>query len=171
MRCPFCGYLETQVKDSRPAEDNAAIRRRRSCPSCTARFTSYERVQLRELTVKKSTGESEPFSRDKLHHSMAVALRKRPVDEEKLERTVNSIIRQLELMGDTDITSDMIGRKTMDALFMLDKVGYVRYASVYHDFRNTEDFTDFVQDLQRRVQDDATLPMNLETDKKKKKKK
>ena len=169
MRCPFCGYLETQVKDSRPAEDNAAIRRRRSCPSCTARFTSYERVQLRELTVKKSTGETEPFSRDKLYNSMALALRKRPVEEEKLERTVNSIIRQLELMGETELTSDLIGRKTMDALFMLDKVGYVRYASVYQDFRNTEDFTDFVQDLQRRVQDDATLQMDLDTKKKKKK--
>lgn len=170
MRCPFCGYLETQVKDSRPAEDNAAIRRRRSCPSCTARFTSYERVQLRELNVKKSDGETELFSRDKLYHSMAVALRKRPVDEDKLERTVNSIIRQLELMGENEITSDIIGRKTMDALFMLDKVGYVRYASVYNDFRNTEDFTDFVQDLQRRVQDDATLQLDLETAKKKKKK-
>lgn len=167
MRCPFCGYLETQVKDSRPAEDNAAIRRRRSCPSCTARFTSYERVQLRELIVRKSDGESEPFSRDKLYKSMALALRKRPVDEEKLERTVNSIIRQLELRGENDVTSDLIGRKTMDALFMLDKVAYVRYASVYQDFRNTEDFTDFVQDLQRRVQDDATLQMALEPERKK----
>lgn len=167
MRCPFCGYLETQVKDSRPAEDNAAIRRRRSCPSCGARFTSYERVQLRELMVKKSDGETEIFARDKLYKSMSLALRKRPVDEEKLERAVNSIIRQLELLGENEITSDMIGKKTMDALFMLDKVGYVRYASVYQDFRNTEDFTDFVQELQRRVQDDATIEMSFDKPKKK----
>jgi len=167
MRCPFCGYLETQVKDSRPAEDNAAIRRRRSCPSCGARFTSYERVQLRELMVKKSDGEVEIFSRDKLYRSMSLALRKRPIDEEKLERAVNSIIRQLELLGENEITSDMIGKKTMDALFMLDKVGYVRYASVYQDFRNTDDFTDFVQELQRRVQDDATIEMPFDKPKKK----
>ena len=115
MRCPFCGYLETQVKDSRPAEDNAAIRRRRSCPSCGARFTSYERVQLRELMVKKSNGDTEVFNRDKLHKSMFLALRKRPIDEEKLERTVNSIIRQLELLGESEIATDTIGRKTMDA--------------------------------------------------------
>jgi transcriptional repressor NrdR len=155
MRCPFCGYLETQVKDSRPAEDNAAIRRRRSCPSCGARFTSYERVQLRELMVKKSNGESEVFNRDKLHKSMFLALRKRPIDEEKLERTVNSIIRQLELLGENEIPTDMIGKKTMDALFSLDKVAYVRYASVYQDFRETGDFTDFIHELQRRIKDVA----------------
>jgi transcriptional repressor NrdR len=155
MRCPFCGYLESQVKDSRPAEDNSAIRRRRSCPSCGARFTSYERVQLRELMVKKSTGETEVFNRDKLHKSMFLALRKRPIDEEKLERTVNSIIRQLELSGKTEIPTDLIGRKTMDALFSLDKVAYVRYASVYQDFRETGDFTDFIHELQRRIKDNA----------------
>ena len=155
MRCPFCGYLETQVKDSRPAEDNAAIRRRRSCPSCGARFTSYERVQLRELMVKKSNGESEVFNRDKLHKSMFLALRKRPIDEDKLERTVNSIIRQLELLGEGEISTGAIGRKTMDALFKLDKVAYVRYASVYQDFRETGDFTDFVHELQRRIKDEA----------------
>ena len=155
MRCPFCGYLETQVKDSRPAEDNAAIRRRRSCPSCGARFTSYERVQLRELMVKKSNGDTEVFNRDKLHKSMFLALRKRPIDEEKLERTVNSIIRQLELLGESEIATDTIGRKTMDALFRLDKVAYVRYASVYQDFRETGDFTDFIHELQRRIKDDV----------------
>jgi len=155
MRCPFCGYLETQVKDSRPAEDNAAIRRRRSCPSCGARFTSYERVQLRELMVKKSNGDSEVFNRDKLHKSMFLALRKRPIDEEKLERTVNSIIRQLELLGESEIATDTVGRITMDALFKLDKVAYVRYASVYQDFRETGDFTDFIHELQRRIKDDA----------------
>lgn len=162
MRCPFCGYLETQVKDSRPAEDNAAIRRRRSCPSCGARFTSYERVQLRELMVKKSDGESEVFSRDKLHRSMFVALRKRPIDEDKLERAVNSIIRQLELLGESEIPTDMIGKKTMDALYSLDKVAYVRYASVYQDFRETEDFTDFIRDLQRRIEDDLKVDPTAE---------
>lgn len=160
MRCPFCGYLETQVKDSRPAEDNAAIRRRRSCPSCGARFTSYERVQLRELMVKKSNGEAEVFNRDKLHKSMFLALRKRPIDEDKLERTVNSIIRQLELLGENEIPSGLIGKKTMDALYSLDKVAYVRYASVYQDFRETGDFTDFIGELQRRIKDDAkTVPL------------
>ncbi len=151
MRCPFCGYVETQVKDSRPAEDGASIRRRRNCPSCEARFTSYERVQLRELIVKKSNGETELFSRDKLYRSMILALRKRPVDEEKLDRMVNTIIRQLELAGETEITSGTIGKAAMDALYSLDKVGYVRYASVYRDFRDTGDFTDFVKDLQNRI--------------------
>lgn len=155
MRCPFCGYLESQVKDSRPAEDGSAIRRRRSCPSCGARFTSYERVQLRELMVKKSNGDTEVFNRDKLHKSMFLALRKRPIDEEKLERAVNSIIRQLELLGEGEIATDTIGRKTMDALFRLDKVAYVRYASVYQDFRETGDFTDFIHELQRRIKEDV----------------
>jgi transcriptional repressor NrdR len=125
-------------------------------------------VQLRELMVKKSDGETEIFARDKLYKSMSLALRKRPIDEEKLERAVNSIIRQLELLGENEISSDMIGKKTMDALFMLDKVGYVRYASVYQDFRNTDDFTDFVQDLQRRVQDDGTIEMSFDNKPKKK---
>lgn len=165
MRCPFCGYLETQVKDSRPAEDNAAIRRRRSCPSCGARFTSFERVQLRELMVKKSDGESEVFSREKLFRSMSVALRKRPVEEEKLERAVNSIIRQLELLGENEIPTDMIGKKTMAALYSLDKVAYVRYASVYQDFRETGDFTDFIRELQNRITEDlVTAPESKKKD-------
>ena len=151
MKCPFCGYMETQVKDSRPAEDGAAIRRRRSCPSCAARFTSYERIQLRELMVKKSTGEVEVFNRDKLHRSMTVALRKRPVDDDTLDRAINSIVRQLELTGESEITSEMIGTMVMRALYDLDAVGYVRYASVYRDFRNTGDFTDFIRDLQTRL--------------------
>lgn len=154
MKCPFCGYVETQVKDSRPAEDGAAIRRRRSCPSCAARFTSYERIQLRDLMVKKSTGDVEAFNRDKLHRSMFVALRKRPVEEDTLDRAVNSIIRQLELSGEPEITSEMIGTMVMRALYDLDAVGYVRYASVYRDFRNTSDFTDFVADLQKRLKDE-----------------
>lgn len=170
MRCPFCGYLETQVKDSRPAEDGASIRRRRSCPSCGARFTSYERVQLRELMVKKSDGESEVFSRDKLYKSMFVALRKRPIDEDKVERTVNSIIRQLELLGESEIPTDMIGKKTMDALYSLDKVAYVRYASVYQDFRETGDFTDFIHELQSRVKEEVKeLPAEIMLPPKKKK--
>jgi transcriptional repressor NrdR len=158
MRCPFCGYVETQVKDSRPAEDGAAIRRRRSCPSCGARFTSYERVQLRDLFVKKSTGEVELFSRDKLYKSMIIALRKRPVDQEKLDLMVNSIIRQLELSGESELPTDLIGKKAMDALYTLDKVGYVRYASVYRDFRDTDDFTDFVKELDRRIKDEKKQP-------------
>jgi transcriptional repressor NrdR len=155
MKCPFCGYVETQVKDSRPAEDGAAIRRRRSCPSCEARFTSYERVQLRDLMVKKSNGKVEAFSRDKLYRSMSLALRKRPVEEEKLDRIVNSIIRQLELSGESEIATDVIGKLSMDSLYALDKVGYVRYASVYNEFAETEDFTDFVRDLERRITDEA----------------
>lgn len=154
MKCPFCGYVETQVKDSRPAEDGAAIRRRRSCPSCAARFTSYERIQLRELMVKKSTGEVEAFNRDKMHRSMALALRKRPIDEDMLDRAVNSIVRQLELTGEAEITSEMIGTMVMRALYDLDAVGYVRYASVYRDFRNTNDFTDFIVDLQKRLKEE-----------------
>ena len=154
MKCPFCGYVETQVKDSRPAEDGAAIRRRRSCPSCAARFTSYERIQLRELMVKKSTGEIEAFNRDKMHRSMALALRKRPIDEDMLDRAVNSIVRQLELTGEAEITSEMIGTMVMRALYDLDAVGYVRYASVYRDFRNPSDFTDFIIDLQKRLKEE-----------------
>lgn len=153
MKCPFCGYVETQVKDSRPAEEGAAIRRRRSCPSCAARFTSYERIQLRDLLVKKSTGDVEAFNRDKMHRSMTVALRKRPVDDDTLDRAVNSIVRQLELSGDQEITSEMIGTMVMRALYDLDAVGYVRYASVYRDFRNTNDFTDFIRELQNRLQE------------------
>lgn len=155
MRCPFCGYVETQVKDSRPAEDGTAIRRRRSCPSCEARFTSYERVQLRELMVKKSNGKIEPFSREKLYRSMSVALRKRPVDEEKLDRIVNSIIRQLELSGEGEIATADIGKRAMDSLYGLDYVGYVRYASVYNEFADTDDFTTFIRDLDRRISDEA----------------
>ena len=158
MRCPFCGYVETQVKDSRPAEDGAAIRRRRSCPSCGARFTSYERVQLRDLFVKKSTGEVELFTRDKLYKSMIIALRKRPIDQEKLDLMVNSIIRQLELSGESEVPTGLIGKKAMDALYTLDKVAYVRYASVYRDFTDTDDFTDFVKELERRIKDEKKQP-------------
>jgi transcriptional repressor NrdR len=144
MRCPFCGHEDTQVKDSRPTEDSAAIRRRRQCLNCGARFTTFERVQLRELTVVKSTGQREPFDRDKLLRSMTVALRKRPVDAERVDRIVNSIVRRLESSGETDIPSKLIGELVMDALGNLDQVAYVRFASVYRNFREAKDFEEFV---------------------------
>jgi transcriptional repressor NrdR len=147
MRCPFCGNDDTQVKDSRPTEDNSAIRRRRICSQCGARFTTFERVQLRELTVVKSNGDREPFDRDKLLRSMRIALRKRPVEGERIERIVNSIVRQLESAGDTDIPSKQVGEMAMQALATLDQVAYVRYASVYRDFREAKDFDEFLDGI------------------------
>ncbi|WP_044560848.1 transcriptional regulator NrdR, partial [Azospirillum sp. B4] len=141
MRCPFCGNDDTQVKDSRPTEDNSAIRRRRFCPSCGARFTTFERVQLRELTVVKATGQREPFDREKVLRSMRVALRKRPVDADRIDRVVNSIVRQLESSGETEIPSKQIGSMVMDTLAQLDQIAYIRYASVYKDFREVADST------------------------------
>jgi transcriptional repressor NrdR len=146
MRCPFCGHNDTQVKDSRPTEDNAAIRRRRFCPNCGARFTTFERVQLRELTVIKRTGQREPFDRDKLARSMMIALRKRPVEPERIEQVVNSIVRRLESMGETEIKAEVIGSLIMEALHSLDKVAYVRFASVYRNFREAKDFENFITD-------------------------
>jgi transcriptional repressor NrdR len=148
MRCPFCGFEDTQVKDSRPSEDGAAIRRRRFCSQCDARFTTFERVQLRELTVIKSDGSKKPFDRDKLERSMRIALRKRPVDDEKLERIINGLVRQMETSGDNEISTKKIGEMVMKALYALDHVAYVRYASVYRDFRTPEDFNEFVNSLQ-----------------------
>ena len=148
MRCPFCGNDDTQVKDSRPTEDNSAIRRRRYCPACGARFTTFERIQLRELTVVKSAGSREPFDRDKLYRSLQIALRKRPVEPERIERVVNSMTRQLESSGETEIPSKVIGEMVMKHLETLDKVGYVRYASVYRDFTEPGDFNEFVGRLQ-----------------------
>jgi len=147
MRCPFCGHEDTQVKDSRPVEDSATIRRRRMCPNCGARFTTFERVQLRELTVVKSTGQREPFDRDKLARSMQIALRKRPVEPDRVERAVNGIVRRLESMGETEIPTKVIGEMVMDALGNLDQVGYVRFASVYRNFREAKDFEEFVGKL------------------------
>jgi len=147
MRCPFCGHEDTQVKDSRPAEDSATIRRRRMCPNCGARFTTFERVQLRELTVVKSTGQREPFDRDKLARSMQIALRKRPVEPDRVERAANGIVRRLESMGETEIPTKVIGEMVMDALGNLDQVGYVRFASVYRNFREAKDFEEFVGKL------------------------
>ena len=147
MRCPYCGNLDTQVKDSRPTEDSAAIRRRRSCPACGARFTTFERIQLRDLTIVKKNGQRSPFERDKLARSLLIACRKRPVEEERIERVVNSIQRRLESMGDADIPSSVIGEMVMEALEGLDKVAYVRFASVYKNFREAKDFENFVETL------------------------
>ena len=135
MRCPFCGNTDTQVKDSRPAEDHAAIRRRRSCPSCGGRFTTYERVQLRDLTVLKKNGKREDFDRDKLARSIRIALQKRPVEAERIDQLISGIVRRLESMGESDIESDTIGQIVMDTLARIDTVAYVRFASVYRDFR------------------------------------
>ena len=147
MRCPFCGHEDTQVKDSRPTEDNSAIRRRRFCPSCSARFTTFERVQRRELTVVKSSGQREPFDREKLLRSMRIALRKRPIDADRIDRVVNSLVRQLESSGESEIPSKQIGEMIMVALQTLDQVAYIRYASVYKDFREASDFNEFVEQL------------------------
>jgi transcriptional repressor NrdR len=144
MRCPFCGSDDTQVKDSRPTEDKAAIRRRRSCPNCGARFTTFERVQLRELTIVKKAGQRQPFDRDKLARSIYIALRKRPVEPDRIERVINGIVRRLESAGESEIPSDLVGQYVMEALSQLDPVAYVRFASVYRNFREAKDFEDFV---------------------------
>ncbi|MFN4088460.1 MAG: transcriptional regulator NrdR [Alphaproteobacteria bacterium] len=144
MRCPFCQHDDTQVKDSRPTEDNTAIRRRRFCPGCGARFTTFERIYLRELMVVKSNGQREPFNRDKLERSMRVALRKRPVEDDRVERVISSLVRQLETSGETEIPAKKIGEGVMAALSTLDPVAYVRFASVYKNFREAKDFEDFV---------------------------
>lgn len=147
MRCPFCGHDETQVKDSRPSEDNAAIRRRRLCAGCGARFTTFERVQLRELTVIKRDGKRVPFDRDKLERSLNIALRKRQVDPERVERMINGIVRQLESMGESDIPAETIGQLVMEGLARLDQVAYVRFASVYRNFREVADFEAFLGEM------------------------
>lgn len=147
MKCPFCGSANTQVKDSRPGDDGTAIRRRRQCDDCGARFTTFERVQLRDLIVIKHDGEKENFERDKLLRSLQISLRKRPVESDQLERIVNSIVRQLEAMGDSEIPTSKIGEFVMAALAKLDQVAYVRYASVYKDFREASDFNEFLETL------------------------
>ncbi|MEN9498685.1 MAG: transcriptional repressor NrdR [Pseudomonadota bacterium] len=150
MKCPFCGFEDTQVKDSRPAEDSAAIRRRRACPECGARFTTFERVQLREITVIKSDGRRVPFEREKLARSIRVALRKRPVDEDRIEKLVNSIQRRLETEGESEIPSHKIGEIVMETLKELDQVAYVRFASVYRNFGEAKDFQAFLGELGRK---------------------
>ncbi len=146
MKCPFCGHADTQVKDSRPSDDGSAIRRRRSCPQCSGRFTTFERVQLRELMILKRNGRRTPFDRDKLERSLNVALRKRPVQAEQVEQLVSRITRQLESLGETEIQSNVVGDFIMKALKGVDEVAYVRYASVYKDFRHTGDFARFLGD-------------------------
>ncbi len=147
MRCPFCGHEDTQVKDSRPTEDGTAIRRRRSCGGCTQRFSTVERVQLREITVVKSDGRRVLFDRDKLSRSVRIALRKRPVDEERMERIVNGIVRKLEASGEADVNSKDIGEQVMETLKEVDAVAYVRFASVYRNFREARDFEAFLGEL------------------------
>jgi transcriptional repressor NrdR len=147
MRCPSCGSLDTQVKDSRPTEDSAVIRRRRVCMACNFRFTTFERVQLRELTVIKRSGRRVPFDRDKLVRSLQISLRKRPVDSEQLERMVSAIVRELEGGGESEISSETIGEIVMDHLRKLDDVAYVRFASVYRDFREAKDFETVLGEL------------------------
>ena len=147
MRCPFCNHDDTQVKDSRPSEDGSSIRRRRFCASCNSRFTTFERVQLRELTVVKSNGERRLFDREKIAKSMAIALRKRPVDADSVEMAINRIVQKLESEGESDIPTRRVGSLVMDELKSLDAVAYIRYASVYRDFGKVEDFETFVEKL------------------------
>lgn len=143
MRCPFCGHDDSQVKDSRPTEDNSAIRRRRQCEGCGGRFTTFERIQLRELTVIKSEGKREPFEREKLERSLRVACRKRPVDASQIEKLASGIQRQLETLGENEVDTKRIGEFVMDGLKALDSVAYIRFASVYKDFNEARDFEDF----------------------------
>ncbi len=147
MRCPFCSSENTQVKDSRPAEDGAAIRRRRQCADCGGRFTTFERVQLRELMVLKRSGRRVPFDRDKLTRSVKIALRKRDISEDRVERMISGIVRQLESRGEAEISSNDIGELVMEGLKRLDDVAFVRYASVYRNFREAADFRDFLSKL------------------------
>ena len=147
MRCPYCAGENTQVKDSRPTEENAAIRRRRVCPDCDGRFTTFERVQLREMIVVKRSGRKVAFERDKLHKSIEIALRKRPVEPERIERLVSGLVRRLESSGEAELQSTTIGEMVMDALRGLDPVAYVRFASVYRDFRDAADFQDVLGDI------------------------
>ena len=144
MKCPFCSNDDTQVKDSRSTEDNTAIRRRRICPDCGARFTTFERIQLRELTVIKKSGKKAPFDRDKLERSVQIALRKRPVERDRVDRMISGIVRRVESLGETEISSDVIGGIVMEGLQSIDSVAYVRFASVYKNFRETKDFEEFL---------------------------
>ena len=154
MRCPYCTGEDTQVKDSRPTEDNSAIRRRRYCSACGGRFTTFERIQLRELSVVKKNGKRMPFDRDKLERSIQIAVRKRAVDGERVDRLVNGLVRRLESMGESDIQSTIIGEMVMDALQGLDAVAYVRYASVYRNFREAKDFEKFLGELEGETVED-----------------
>jgi transcriptional repressor NrdR len=154
MRCPFCGHDDSQVKDSRPSEDNSAIRRRRHCPACGGRFTTFERVQLRELIVVKKNNRREPFLREKLERSITHALRKRPVEGERVDRMITGIVRRLESMGENEIPSTVIGELVMQALASLDKVAYVRFASVYKNFRETKVFEALFGEMEGSIERD-----------------
>ena len=147
MKCPFCSNEDTQVKDSRSTEDNSAIRRRRFCLDCGARFTTFERIQLRELTVVKKNGKKVPFTRDKLERSIQVALRKRPVDSDSIEKFISKLVRNLEGLGESEIPTSTIGKVIMEGLSALDQVAYVRFASVYRNFKEAKDFEQFVGNL------------------------
>ena len=147
MRCPYCMNADTQVKDSRPTEDNTVIRRRRVCPDCGGRFTTFERIQLRELTIIKNTGRKVPFDRDKLMRSVQVALRKRPVEPERIERMVSGIVRRLENLGESEVPAKLVGELVMEGPYALDQVGYVRFASVYRNFREAKDFEEFLGEM------------------------
>jgi len=152
MRCPYCSNTETQVKDSRSAEDNQSIRRRRSCAGCGGRFTTFERVQLRELSVAKSNGRTVPFDRDKLYRSIRIALRKRKVDDERVDQLITGIVRQLEAAGENVVASEKIGALVMDGLKVLDEVAYVRFASVYRNFREAADFENVLDELSEKIE-------------------
>jgi transcriptional repressor NrdR len=154
MRCPYCTNSDTQVKDSRPTEDNTVIRRRRVCADCGGRFTTFERIQLRELTLVKNTGRKVPFDRDKLMRSVQVALRKRPVEAERIERMVSGIVRRLENLGETEIPAKMVGELVMEGLHALDQVAYVRFASVYRNFREAKDFEEFLGEMSGQPEGD-----------------
>lgn len=143
MRCPFCGHDDSQVKDSRPSEDGAAIRRRRQCEGCGARFTTFERIQLRDLYITKKSGEREAFDRSKLERSIAIACSKRPVEPERIDRLISAIQRQIETSGESEISATAVGEMVMDGLKALDSVAYIRFASVYKDFAEAKDFEDF----------------------------
>ena len=147
MRCPYCMNADTQVKDSRQTEENTVIRRRRVCADCGGRFTTFERIQLRELTIVKNTGRKVPFERDKLMRSVQVALRKRPVEPERIERMVSGIVRRLENLGESEIPAKMVGELVMEGLYALDQVAYVRFASVYRNFREAKDFEEFLGEM------------------------
>ena len=154
MRCPYCGNNDTQVKDSRPTVDHGLIRRRRLCNYCAGRFTTYERVQLRDLMVRKTSGRREEFDRDKLERSIKIALRKRPIEPERIEKMISGLVRRLESVGETDIPSTMIGETAMDALARIDTVAFVRFASVYKNFQGATDFESFVAALRPKGDDD-----------------
>lgn len=149
MRCPYCGHEDSQVKDSRPTEDGAAIRRRRQCEGCAARFTTFERISLRDVTVVKSEGRREPFDRDKLYRSVAIACSKRPIEQSRIEKLVSGIQRQMETSGENEVEARQIGQRVMEALKGLDSVAYIRFASVYKDFREAQDFEEFAANVKQ----------------------